>query len=144
MILNSMIIIAGGIMAALDTGGAGDICAPLDVREIQVGGEIGRRLQATVDNNLLVIALDQDFLAPFQKHDGTGGYVGLGKTLDAFARFAAYTGDSRIVERKQHLVSALLQSQGPDGRSAVPGFCNRSTQAGGVADSAGAGALGED
>lgn len=115
MILDSMLTLAGGLMAALDAGGTGDICTALDVRAVQVGGEIGRRLQATVDNNLLAIDLDRDFLAPFQKHESAGGYIGLGKTLDAFARFAAYTGDTRLVQRKQHLVNVLLQSQGQDG-----------------------------
>lgn len=102
-------------MAASDTGGAGDVCTALGARDVQVGGEIGRRLQVTIDNNLLVLDLDRDFLAPFQKHESSGGYIGLGKTLDAFARFAAYTGNAKVVERKQHIVDALLKSQGPDG-----------------------------
>jgi hypothetical protein len=65
MCLNPMLIIVGGLMAASDASGAHDICMPLDVREVQVDGEIGRRLRATVDNDLLAIDLDHDFLAPF-------------------------------------------------------------------------------
>lgn len=113
--LSSVLIFAGGIVAALNANGAGDICTPLDAREVQVSGEIGRRLQATVDNNLLVIDLDHDFLAPFQKHESAGGYIGLGKTLDAFARFAAYTGDARVIERTRHIASVLAEIQEPDG-----------------------------
>ena len=75
--------------------GAADVLTPVDIRSVEVGGEIGRRLDVTVENNLLVINLEKDFLAPFLKRDEPYGYIGLGKTIDAMARFCAYTDDDR-------------------------------------------------
>lgn len=92
-----------------------DQFAPIDARQVKVSGEIGRRIQATVENNLMVIDLDNDFLKPFQERKQNGGYVGLGKTIDAAARLAAYTGDARVIERKKHLVAEALRAQQPDG-----------------------------
>jgi DUF1680 family protein len=94
---------------------AGAICAPADMGDVEVGGEIGRRLHATVDNNLLVIDAEKDFLRPFIDRKMSDGYIGLGKTIDSFARFAAYTGDRRVIERKKAVVDRLLASQEPDG-----------------------------
>ncbi len=115
MFLNPILMLASGLMAASMDPGASEVCAPLDSLEVQVGGEIGRRLQATVENNLLAIDLDRDFLDAFQKQQSGDGYIGLGKTLDAFARFAAYSGNARVVQRKQHIVDVLRRSQGEDG-----------------------------
>jgi len=64
--------------------------APLAPTEVKVGGETGRRINVTVNNNLLVIHVDKDFLAPFQNKDKKDGYIGLGKPIDSSVRFAAY------------------------------------------------------
>jgi len=97
------------------TAASAEVCTALAPAQVKVGGEIGRRLEATVENNLLVIDLDRDFLKPFQERKSTSGYVGIGKTIDAYARFAAYTGDERVLDRKRHLVKTLLECQEPDG-----------------------------
>jgi DUF1680 family protein len=92
-----------------------DRLTPVDIRQVRVGGEIGRRIQVTIDNNLMVLDVDRDFLKPFQEKKQNGGYIGLGKTIDAAVRLAAYSGDPRVVERKKHLVEATIRTQEPDG-----------------------------
>src|SRR5271157_696352 len=87
----------------------------LDLRQVQVGGEIGRRIDVTIRNNLLVLDADRDFLAPFRTKTRSDGYIGLGKLIDATARFAAYTGDPKVLELKKHLVDTVLETQEPDG-----------------------------
>ena len=94
---------------------AEDRFAPLDLREVHVGGEIGRRIDVTVRNNLLVLGADRDFLAPFRARTQTGGYIGLGKLIDATARFAAYTGDPKVLALRKHLVDTVVALQEPDG-----------------------------
>ena len=87
----------------------------LEPGQVRLGGEMGRRIDVTINNNLLVIDLEKDFLAPFQKKSAGDGYVGLGKTLDGMTRLAACTGDARLIERKNKLVADLLATQEPDG-----------------------------
>ena len=94
---------------------AADVLTPISLREVQVGGEIGRRIAITVTNNLLMIDADRDFLPPFRVKTATGGYIGFGKLLDATVKLAAYTGDSRVLALKQHLVEEILKTQEPDG-----------------------------
>lgn len=103
-----------GILAGLDTAPE-RIFIPADIRQVQVGGEIGRRLDVTMNNNLLVMDLDKDFLQPFRERRAKSGYVGLGKTVDALARFAAYTGDARVAEKKDKVVGEIVALQGADG-----------------------------
>ncbi len=94
---------------------AADALSPTDVRQVKVGGEIGRRIDVTCTNNLMVLDLNKDFLPPFQKKEQGEGYIGLGKTIDAAVRLAAYTGDPAVVERKRKLVAATIAAQEPDG-----------------------------
>ena len=61
------------MMAALWFGHLGprpargeDVLRPLDVRQVRIGGEIGRRIDVTVNNNLLALNVEKDFLAPFR------------------------------------------------------------------------------
>ena len=89
---------------------------PLDLRQVKVGGEIGRRIDATCNNNLLKLKIDEDFLAPFQtKASKVEGYVGLGKTIEASVHFAAYTKNNKALALKKHLVDETINSQLPDG-----------------------------
>lgn len=94
---------------------ASDALTPLSLRDVQVGGEIGRRIAITITNNLLVLDADHDFLQPFKTRNGDGGYVGLGKLIDATVKFAALSGDARVLALKQHLVAETLKTQEPDG-----------------------------
>ena len=94
---------------------AADALTPLGLRDVQVGGEIGRRIAITVTNNLLVLDADRDFLPAFQTKTAKDGYIGLGKLLDATVKFAAHTGDRRVLRLKEHLVEETLKAQEPDG-----------------------------
>lgn len=103
------------LLTVVAQAGASDPLSPVDVRQVQLGGEIGRRIQVTTDNNLMVLDLDRDFLKPFQEKEQNGGYVGLGKTIDAAVRLAAYSNDRRVIARKTYLVEAAIQAQEPGG-----------------------------
>lgn len=94
---------------------AGDELKPLSLREVKVGGEIGRRIDITLRNNLLVIDIEKDFLAPLSTRDPKSGYIGLGKLLMSAVRFAAYTGDAKVDALKDRIVGRLLAAQEPDG-----------------------------
>lgn len=94
---------------------AGDRLMPLDLHEVKVGGEIGRRIAITISNNLLRLDADRDFLRPFSENPRKGEYIGLGKTLDATVRFAAYTVDMRVDALRKHLVAEIIKSQEADG-----------------------------
>jgi len=92
-----------------------DSFTPLDLGDVKVGGEIGRRIGITVQNNVLVLDADRDFLTPFAEKSHRDGYIGLGKLIDAAVRFTAYTGDGRVVALKKHLVEGAVAAQEPDG-----------------------------
>lgn len=104
-------------VAHLPSAGAADKLQPLDVRAVKVGGEMGRRIEVTITNNLLVMDVDKDFLAPFKTEPAkrTGAYIGLGKLIDAAVHFAAYTGDTRVMSVKRHLVAEAIAAQEADG-----------------------------
>lgn len=86
---------------------------PLDA--IKVEGEIGRRILITIYNNSMVMDIDGEFLKPFREKSACGGYVGLGKTIDAFVRFAKYTNDPNVLEKKNYIVKSTIEIQGEDG-----------------------------
>lgn len=112
------IIMWMGCIAAIVSGApaqGNQVFTPVDIRHVRVGGEIGRRIDVTVENNLLAMDLDGDFLKPFRERTAGSGYIGLGKTLDALARLAYYTEDTRVAEKKDGVVREILALQGPDG-----------------------------
>lgn len=94
---------------------AADVLTPVGLDQVKVGGEIGRRIDITVENNLLVLNVDKDFLRPFEQKNRRGGYVGLGKLIDAGVRFAVYTDDEKVVALKNHLIDFVVGAQRPDG-----------------------------
>ena len=112
-LLFSMVMLSAALGSA--AGREGDVLTPLDVRQVQVGGEIGRRMAVTVTNNLLVLDADKDFLAPFQKRNAKDGYVGLGKLIDSMVRLAANTGNEQLLVLKRHVVAETIKTQEPDG-----------------------------
>lgn len=87
----------------------------VSLQDVQLGGEIGRRIQVTVENNLLQINVADDFLTPFQRRNRKGGYVGLGKLLDSIVRLAVHTGDPRLRELKDKIIREILATQEEDG-----------------------------
>jgi len=93
-----------------------DQLVPIDMADIKVGGEIGRRIDITVANNLLLLDVDRDFLPPFQMKNGKdGSYKALGKLIDAAVKMAYYTGDAKVIALKNHLISEIIKTQGNDG-----------------------------
>ena len=88
---------------------------PVDQRHVTVGGVIGERIAATVNNNLLKLNIDEEFIRPFQKKNGAGLYIGMGKLVEAVARLSILTRDERIRALRNKIVDALLQSQDSDG-----------------------------
>lgn len=92
-----------------------DVLRPLAIRSVKVGGEIGRRIDAAVRNNVLVIDVERDFLAPLSTRDPKSGYIGLGKLLMSAVRFGAYTGDPQVVALKERLVRRVVAAQEADG-----------------------------
>jgi DUF1680 family protein len=93
-----------------------DRLRPLDYRQVEVGGEMGRRIKITVENSLLNLDMEGQFLKPFvEKQTYNGHYQGLGLLIDATVRFAAYTRDERVIQLKRKMVSKLIAAQTADG-----------------------------
>ncbi|MBM3889942.1 MAG: hypothetical protein FJ388_12575, partial [Verrucomicrobia bacterium] len=109
------LVILFGVIASTLQGATADELTPLDLRQVKAGGEIGRRIEVTVTNNLLVLNADKDFLPPFVEKKAKSGYVGLGKLIDATVKFAANTGDERVVALKKRLVERTIATQEADG-----------------------------
>lgn len=65
-----------------------DVITPIGLQDVTVGGEFGRRINVTINNNLLRLNIDEDFISPFQQKDKKGGYIGVGKLIDASVKFA--------------------------------------------------------
>lgn len=92
-----------------------DALTPIGLGSIEIGGEIGRRIDNTVHKNLLALDVENVFLAPFRARNLEQGYIGLGKNIDATVRFAAYTKDDRVIALKKYLVAEVIKTQEPDG-----------------------------
>lgn len=94
---------------------------PLDLTQVTLGGEFGRRIDRIIEANILQIDVEKTFLADFCKRDQveTAGnsivYVGLGKFIDAVVRLAAGTKDERLLALKTQVITRLASTQEPDG-----------------------------
>jgi len=113
VLFRTAILIGAAIPVALVQ--AEDGFTPVDIQQVQVEGEIGRRIDVTIENNVLAIDVDKDFLRPFQKQNRQGGFIGLGMHLDSLVRFAAYSQGDRIVDHKKHVVAEIIKTQREDG-----------------------------
>jgi hypothetical protein len=103
---------AGGLSAAPRNAGG---FSPLDLRQVKVGGEIGRRIDNTIFRNLMVIDVDKDYLAYLDAKTSSDRYIGLGKLIDAAVKLAAYSGDEKVLARKKYIVDKTLAAQERDG-----------------------------
>lgn len=98
-----------------------DVLQPIDLRQVKLQGEFGRRIGLTVNGNLLKIDIDKDFLPPFQTglasgvDYGDGPYVGLGKSLDGMVRLAANTRNKALTDLTRQTIDKLIATQQPDG-----------------------------
>jgi hypothetical protein len=82
---------------------------------VKVAGEMGRRIDVTVNNNLLALDADSDFLQPLRERNRPDGYVGLGTFIDASVRLSLYAQDERVLAFKRRLVAEVLKTQEKDG-----------------------------
>jgi hypothetical protein len=87
----------------------------LGIGSISVGGEIGRRIDLTIEKNLLAIDVESDFLTPFRERNRNEGFIGLGMLTDSAVKFAAYSKDDRVLALKDRLIREIIALQDPDG-----------------------------
>ena len=111
----AIVLVGLAVCCSGSAASAADRLIRVHPREVKVGGEIGRRIDVTVQNNLLKLKLDEDFLKPFRERKAKDGFTGLGMLLDATVRLAAYTGDPHVLDLKRQLVQEILKTQEADG-----------------------------
>ena len=112
----AVILISVCTADALSSSARGDdALTSIELGKVKVGGEIGRRIDVTINNNLLKIDTKKDFLASFRDRQARSGYIALGKLIDAAVRFAAYSQDEKMLAMKNHLIEETIKTQGPDG-----------------------------
>ena len=85
------------------------------VKDVQVGGEIGRRIDLILQNNIEQLDIDKHLLNHFKNKNKDGGYVGLGKLIDAFVYYSLYTKDKPIEDKKDLLIKTVINYQEEDG-----------------------------
>ncbi|NUQ65081.1 MAG: glycoside hydrolase family 127 protein [Pirellulales bacterium] len=110
-----LVVVAVQSAMAAAKAPAGETLTPIGLREIKLAGEIGRRVDITIYQNLLALNTEKDFLDPFRQRNKVAGYIGLGKLIDATVRFAAYTNDEQVRALKNHLIAEAIKTQEPDG-----------------------------
>ncbi|MBN2295516.1 MAG: glycoside hydrolase family 127 protein [Pirellulales bacterium] len=94
---------------------ASDALTPLKIDDVKVGGEIGRRIDMTIQSSLNKLDLEGDFIKPFRKKDRSSGFIGVGMLMDSAVGLAAYSGDKEAIKRKTQLVEEMIKLQEPDG-----------------------------
>ena len=88
----------------------------IDSAAVKVEGEIGRRIDITLLNNLFKINIDRDFLSSFQRKDEKdANYIGIGKLIDTIVRLAIYTNDEKVISLKKYVTTEIIKSQENDG-----------------------------
>lgn len=97
----------------------------VDLADIRAEGLLGERLDITWKKNILALDVDGDFLRPFRDKKEKGGYIGLGKLMDALVHFACYTGDTSVLSLKKYVFNELIKGQLPDGYIGMYSLENR-------------------
>jgi len=94
-----------------------DILQPITLKQAELSGEIGRRINDLVYKNYMALDLDHDFVEPFRSRPFSEGqhYIGVGKVIDAGSLFSAYTGDPKVNERTSRLIDDLIKTRDADG-----------------------------
>jgi DUF1680 family protein len=106
---------AGGQVLADGEPTAKAAMTPIGLGDIQIAGEIGRRIDITIHKNLLALDVESAFMVPLRKRNVPEGYIGYGKLIDATVRFAAYSKDPKVLAFKNQLVAEAVKTQEPDG-----------------------------
>lgn len=94
---------------------------PVNIANVKLGGEIGRRIDVTINNNIKNLDLNKNFISHFQQKQGPGAvggaFIGMGMLIDACVRFAAYSHDPEMVLIKDEIIDEIINSQLNDGYS---------------------------
>ncbi|MCP4259222.1 MAG: hypothetical protein GY774_17195 [Planctomycetes bacterium] len=112
-VLTSLVLLF--IFVTINSICAAEKLSPINIDRVKIDGEIGRRIDITINNNVLVLDADKDFLLPFQRRNRQGGYIGLGKFIDSLVRFAAHTKNEKVLSLKKHIVYETIKTQEKDG-----------------------------
>lgn len=90
---------------------------PITLKQTELGGEIGRRINDLIYKHYMAINLDRQFIEPFQLRPFTDGrhYIGVGKAIDAGSLFSAYTGDPKVAEQTSRLINGIIKARDADG-----------------------------
>lgn len=97
-----------------------DKLTPVSVKQIKIGGEIGRRIDVTINNNIKNLNLQKNFTGHFEQKTGpdvVGAFVGMGMLIDASVRFAAYSNDPEMITIKNEIVEKIINAQLENGYS---------------------------
>ncbi len=100
-----------------DDSGSGDQLQPVTLKQSELSGEIGRRINDLIYKNFMVLDIDTFFTGPFRSRPFIDNYhyVGVGKVIDAGSLFSAYTGDPRVTEKTSRLIDGIIQTRDADG-----------------------------
>ena len=94
---------------------AADVLESLDLRQVHVDGEIGRRIDVTLHNNLLGAQRRKGFPRALPAAEGQGRLYRPGQPDHAAVRLAAYSRDPQAIALKNRLVAETIQLQEADG-----------------------------
>ena len=128
--LTAGIFLSGSVSGSVTPDG-GRTFAPFAPGEVRVGGEIGRRMEVTVDKMLRHTDIERTFVRHFRERKAEpemfGGFAGYGMFLDALVKAAAHgVGGEATVAAKTRLLAELAATQSADGRITMflsePGF----------------------
>ena len=81
-LIHLRLLAAAAVCLLSSPGLAAEVLRPLNLHEVRVGSEIGRRFAITITNNLLALDADHDFLPPVKAKTAKYGHIGLGKLID--------------------------------------------------------------
>ena len=97
-----------------------DMLYPVSVKNLKIDGEIGRRIDITINNNIKNLNLDKNFTGHFEAKTGpevVGSFVGMGMLIDTSVRLAAYSKDPEMIAIKNKIVHKIIDAQLEDGYS---------------------------
>ncbi len=105
-----------GAVAILDVGlPPNERWSRLDLRQVKVEGEFGRRIGLCINANILKVDVEGTFLSRFRNRGEGPDYLGFGKFIDAMVRLSAYSGDERLLALKKRTIGQLIATQDADG-----------------------------
>ncbi len=95
----------------------GDRLTPVVLKQSQLQGEIGRRIDDLISKNFMALDPEKLFVEPFRLRPFSSGghYVGIGKVIDAGSYFAAYTGDPKVAEQTSRFLNGVMATRDADG-----------------------------